>query len=158
MSFVLLYRCRLTSNNTVEEIGAFYNPTSKYKFVRYRYKFNNILMCPLLRSFSFLPFHVVIFIKALKNCTWSILKLSIISLHLLISYYFLTQLWICSYCIRLSGDIELNPGPKRDINQRFAVCHWNLNSVASYNFSKTQSLIAYNSIHKLTLFASLNPT
>ena len=103
MSFVLFYRCRLTFNNTV------------ITFVRYCYKFN-ILMRLLLLIFSGLAFYVVIFINALKNCTGSILKLSIISLHLLISYSFLTQLWIYSHRISLSGDIELNPGPKRDIN------------------------------------------
>ena len=140
------------------EIGAFYNRSSKYSFVRHNYTFvrysyilNNILMCLLLRLLSCLAFYVVIFLKALKNCTSSILKLSIISLHLLISYSFLTQLWIYSYSISLSGDIELNPGPKRDINQCLSVCHWNMNSVASHNFSKIQSLIAYNYIHKFDI-------
>ena len=105
----------------------------------------------LLHLFLYLAFYVVIFIKVLKNCTSSILKLSITSLHLLISYSFLTQLWIYSYRISWSGDIELNPGPKRDINQCFSVCHWNLNSVASHNFSKIQSLIAYNCIHNFDI-------
>ena len=94
---------------------------------------------------------VVIFINTLKNYTGSILQLSIISLHLLISYSFLTQSWIYSHRINLSGDIEINPGPKRDINQCFSVCHWNLNSVVSHNFSKIQSLIAYNCIHKFDI-------
>ena len=133
------------------EIGAFHNRSSKILFVRYCYKFTNILMCLLLLIFSGLAFYVVIFINTLKNCTGSILKLSIISLPLLISYSFLTQLWIYSHRISLSGDIELNPGPKRDINQCFSVCHWNLNSVASHNFSKIQSLIAYNCIHKFDI-------
>ena len=46
------------------------------------------------------------------------------------------------------GDIELNPGPKRHINQCFSVCHWNLNNVVSHHFSKILSLIAYSCIHK----------
>ena len=69
---------------------------------------SNILLC---------VFYIVIFIKALKNCTGSILKVSIISLHLLISYTLLTQLWMYSHRISFSGDIKLNPGPKRDSNQ-----------------------------------------
>ena len=120
-----------------EEIGAFYNRSSKYAFVRYSYKLNNILMCLLLRTFSCLAFYVIIFIKALKNCTGSMLKVSIISLHFLISYSFLKQ-QIYSHCISLSGDIELNSGPQRDINQCFSVCHWNLNSVVSHNFYQIQ--------------------
>ena len=114
------------------EIGASYNRSCKYTFVGYSSKFNNILMCLLLRLFSWLAFYVVIFVKGLKNCTNCIIKLSIISLHLLVSYSFLTQLWIYSYRISLSGDIELNPGPKWDVNQYFSVCHWNLNIVASH--------------------------
>ena len=94
---------------------------------------------------------MIIFIKTRKICTISILKLYIISIHLLISYSFLKQLWIYSYRISLSDDIELNPRQKRDINQCFSMCHWNLNSVASHNFPKIQSLIAYNCIHKLDI-------
>ena len=131
-----------------EEIGAFYNRSSKYAFVRYSYKLNNILMCLLLRTVSCLAFYVVIFIKTLKNCTGSMLKVSIISLHVLISYSFLKQ-QIYSHRISLSGDIELNPGPQQDINQCFSVCHCNLNSVAPHNFSQIQSLITCNCIHKL---------
>ena len=67
------------------EIGAFYNRFSKITFVRYCYKFNNILMCLLLLIFSCVALYVVIFINTLKNCTGSMLKLSIISLHLLMA-------------------------------------------------------------------------
>ena len=122
-----------------------------YTFVRYSNRFINILICLLLHLFSCLAFYIVIFIKAIKNCTNSILKLSIISLHLLICCSFLTQLWIYSYRISLSGDIKLNPGLKRDINQCFSVCHWNLNSVVSHDFSKIQSLIIYNCMHKFDI-------
>ena len=89
--------------------------------------------------------------KILKNCTGSILKVSMISLYSLISYSLLTQLWAYSHHISLNGDIELNPGPRRDMNQFFSVCYWNLNSVASHNFSKLQFLIAYNCIHKFDI-------
>ena len=74
------------------EIGAFYNRSSEITFVHYCYKFNNILMCLLLLIFSCQAFYVVIFINTLKNFTGSVLKPSTISLYLLISYSFLTQL------------------------------------------------------------------
>ena len=105
----------------------------------------------LFLKFSCLAFYVVISINTLKNFTGSMLKLSTISLYLLISYSFLTQLWIYSHRISLRGDTELNPGPKQDINQCFSVCHWNLNSVVSHSFAKIQSLIAYNCIHKFDI-------
>ena len=44
-------------------------------------------------------------------------------IHLLLFYSFLTQVLISLQVINLSGDIELNPGPKRDSNQCISVCH-----------------------------------
>ena len=69
----------------------------------------------------------------------------------MISFSLLTQLWIYSHCISLSGDIELNPGPERDIIQCFSVCHWKLKSKASQKIYKFQSLIAYNWIQKFNI-------
>ena len=91
------------------------------------------------------------FYSTFKNCTGSILKVSTIFWHLLIVYSFLTQLWIYSHLISWSGDIKQNPGPKQDNNQCFSVYDWNLNSIASHIFSKSQSLIAYNWMHKFEI-------
>ena len=127
----------------------------------------HLLLCILLC----LAFYVVIFVKSiLKDCTGSILNVLIISIQLLTpNYSLLTQLWIYSHQINLSGDIELNPGLKQDIlitkilsapfigkhfNQCFFVCHWNLNSI-TYNFSKIQCLMAYNCIHKFNIYLPL---
>ena len=60
----------------------------------------------------------------------------------LILFFFLMK----SLLILLSGDIELNPGPKRYFNLK--VCHWNLNSLPSHNFAKLSSFQAYNALHK----------
>ena len=126
-----------------EKRGDFHNRSPKYTFVWYRCKYNNILMCLLFRIFPYLVFYVVTFIKALKNWTGSILIVSVISLYFLISYSLLTQLWIYSHRKSLRSDIELNPGPKRNFNQCFSVCHSNLHSVASHSFFQIQSLNAY---------------
>ena len=40
----------------------------------------------------------------------------------------------------LSGDIETNPGPRRNLNNHFTICHWNLNSISAHNFAKVQLL------------------
>ena len=58
-------------------------------------------------------------------------------------------MWSCSHRMRLSGDIELNLGPKRHIIQ--CLSHWNLNTFASHNVFKIQSLIAYNCVHKFRI-------
>ena len=46
------------------------------------------------------------------------------------------------------GDIELNPCPRKIKINSLSICHWNLNSLTTHNFSKLTQLIAYNSICK----------
>ena len=46
------------------------------------------------------------------------------------------------------GDIELNPGPPKNSHSYFSCCHWNVNSLATDNYSKVVALKAYNSIYK----------
>ena len=47
-----------------------------------------------------------------------------------------------------SGDIETNPGPKK--NTKVSFCHWNLNGVAANNFSKL-SLLQAMATHMVTI-------
>ena len=35
----------------------------------------------------------------------------------------------------LCRDIESNPGPRPNSGKSFSICHWNLNSLATHNFS-----------------------
>ena len=55
------------------ERGAPDNCSSKYTLVQYSYKFNSVLMCPLLRMFSCLAFFVdfVFFLKAVTDMSSS---------------------------------------------------------------------------------------
>ena len=53
--------------------------------------------------------------------------------------------------IRLSGDIELNPGPKPSSFKNFSICHWNLNSIRSHDFLKVKLLSAYNALQKFDI-------
>ena len=46
--------------------------------------------------------------------------------------------------VKLSGDIERNPGPKPSSSKNFSICHWNLNSIASHDFLKVKLLTASN--------------
>ena len=58
------------------ETDTFYHRSSKYTFVRYSYKFNNMLMFLLFGIFLCLVLYI--FVKALKNCAGSILNISIL--------------------------------------------------------------------------------
>ena len=53
-------------------------------------------------------------------------------------FFLLTFLYMF-FLLRYHGDIELNPGPRKLKENTLSVCHWNLNSVIAYNFSKLTS-------------------
>ena len=53
----------------------------------------------------------------------------------------------CMFLLLLicAGDIELNPGPrKNNTSYNFSFCHWNYNSIAAHNVSKLPLLEVYN--------------
>ena len=58
---------------------------------------------------------------------------------------------LCSYLIILSGDVEVNPGPKNSVSECLSICHWNLNSILAHDYSKLFLLKAYISVHKFDI-------
>ena len=66
-----------------------------------------------------------------------------------VSYNFLR--WLYVLLITLSGDVELNPGPKRNTVQTLSICHWNLNSICAHEFPKLTLLRAYVSVRKFDI-------
>ena len=75
-----------------------------------------------------------------QNCS------SRICFWLIIEFFFLI-LYFC-YILLTHGDIEVNPGPKKNCSTNFSFCHWNLNSMSAHNYVKLSSLQAYNSVYK----------
>ena len=61
--------------------------------------------------------------------------------------YLLISLYLFTFLPR-HGDIELNPGPRKEKKNSLSVCHWILNSLSAHNFSKLTQLKAYNAIYK----------
>ena len=59
--------------------------------------------------------------------------------------------------IKLSSDIEPNPGPKRSSSKNFSICHWNLNSIASHDFLKVKILTAFNLLHNFDIICISEP-
>ena len=59
--------------------------------------------------------------------------------------------WVYNMLISLSGDIQLNPGPTCKSYISFSICHWNLNSIAAYNYAKVFLLKAYIAVYKFDL-------
>ena len=104
---------------------------------------------PRRSSFTFTGFAFGTFryfqLNLLTNMLFCIYKFQILYWFLLADYFF--HLRIYELQAILSGDIELNPGPKPNSGQKFSVCHWNVNSIPVYDFSKIPLLIACNSLH-----------
>ena len=75
--------------------------------------------------------------------------------HKLLSCLFLATLsnyltWLITI-ILLSGDIEINPGPKSCSRECFSKCHWTLNSISAQSYTKVSLLTAYNLIHNFDI-------
>ena len=62
--------------------------------------------------------------------------------------------WLCSCLIILSGDVEVNPGPKNSVSECLSICHWNLNSILLHDYSKLFLLKSYISVHKFDICLS----
>ena len=74
-----------------------------------------------------------------------------ISIFLLFNILLGVLVWLCSCLIILSGDVEVNPGPKNSVSECLSICHWNLNSILAHDYSKLFLLKAYISVHKFDI-------
>ena len=122
----------------------------------------------LLKLFVIFPCHIIFLIiivlhlllcgvlnlTSLFKSFLCIYKFHILYWFLLTNYLF--HFWICELQVILSGDVELNPGPKPNSSQNFSICHWNLNSIPALNFSKISLFSAYNSLHKFDIIWNIS--
>ena len=93
----------------------------------------------VLSNWKFI-FRILPDLVSICNFSRKILYLSMIGVYVY-------HIWLSLTIIRLSGDIEENPGPKRNSNQSFSICHWNLNSITAQNYLKISLLRAYILLH-----------
>ena len=56
-----------------------------------------------------------------------------------------------SLLVSSSGVVEVNPGPNRKPNEVLSICHWNLNSTSTHNFTKLHLLKAYVAVHEFDI-------
>ena len=112
---------------------------------------NRLSTMPLKKSFK-ISFFMLIFVFLLavflnssftfifKGASESITKKKLT----LPDYMFTIRHFINNFkhlLLLLSGDIEINPGPKRSSNITF--CHWNLNDLAAHDFIKVPLVEAF---------------
>ena len=107
---------------------------------------------------------VVIVCVRLRKCLINLLKFSPKHQLRKLHFEFHRKLLSCLYLailtnyltwfitmILLSGDIEINPGPKSSSRECFSICHWNLNSISAQSYTKVSLLTAYNLIHNFDI-------
>ena len=62
--------------------------------------------------------------------------------------YLLSVKWLYKISlILLSGNVEINPAPKRNTDETFSICHWDLNSLVAYNYIKLFLLKVYIAVY-----------
>ena len=79
-------------------------------------------------------------------------KFMISCLCLFLSCSNVRHIWLFPRLMHLSGEIEKNPGPKKDFSQTFSIGNWNLNSLVAHNFTKIALLKAYLSVQRFDIF------
>ena len=62
-----------------------------------------------------------------------------------------TSLWLQILLVLLSGNIEINPGPKCSPKASLSICYWNLNSISAHNYVRLSLLRAYPAFHKFNI-------
>ena len=62
-----------------------------------------------------------------------------------------TSLWLQILLVLLSGDVEINAGPKRTLEASLSIYHWNVNSISAHNHVKLSLLRAYLAFHKFDI-------
>ena len=67
----------------------------------------------------------------LKPKVHNVATISAFALFFVTCIHSWTVNWLDSpFLILLSGDVEINPGPRHNSREFFSICHWNLNSVS----------------------------
>ena len=84
----------------------------------------------------------------------SVLKITTKFCILLFLFFHIFEIvfaWLCSLLVMLSGDIEVNLGPEKKGKDCLSICHWNLDSISAYDYSKLVFLNSYNYLHKFDI-------
>ena len=83
---------------------------------------------------SMVSFFMLLIVFLLKPKVLKGEKFSAFAMFYVICIYLLPVKWLYKiFLILLSGDVEINPGPRRSTDETFSICLWKLNSLLAYN-------------------------
>ena len=123
-----------------------YKEISKLKFIHTCFISDHLS----LQSHSMVSFFMLLIVFfLLKPKVPKGVKFSAFAMLYVVCIYLLSVKWLYKiFLILLSGDVEINPGPRRNTDETFSICHWNLNSLLAYSYSKLFLPRAYIAVHK----------
>ena len=92
----------------------------------------------------------------MKNVKAKVMKFQILSsraVHSVAVILLIHHIRLHGLMIKISGDIELNPGAKQKQDQSLSICHCNLNGIPARNFQKLELLQGYISSNKVDILS-----
>ena len=130
-------------------VGAYNFNLKSFKQKPNRHIKKSLFTMPINKSFKIPFFKLLVFslVIAFLNSSFILYKGTSESLaksKLTFPDYMLTIMFFINnfkHLLLLSGDTEVNPGPKRLSNIKF--CHWNLNVLAAHDFVKVPLIEAF---------------
>ena len=109
-----------------------------------------MLKCVLICSS--LLFHICLCSMFLsRESVFKITTKLCILIFLLFNTFQIAFTWLCSFLVSISGDVEVNPGSKNKGKICLSVCHWSLNNISLYDYSKLFLLNSNNSLHEFDI-------
>ena len=90
----------------------------------------------------------------MKNVKAKVKKIQILSsraVHSVAVMFLIHHIWLHGLMIKISGNMELNPGLKQKQDQSLSICHWNINSIPAQSFQKLALLQGYISSNKVDI-------
>ena len=121
---------------------------------------SNLFSDKLFPKLNFLSFTGFItnelnFLKiTMKNVKAKVKKIQILSsraVHSVAVMFLIHHIWLHGRMIKISGNMELNPGLNQKQDQSLSICRWNINSIPAQSFQKLALLQDYISSNKVDI-------
>ena len=135
-------------------VGTFNTRKSIFQQSRKRFSFLNYVNINIFQSYSPSTFILFVFLfLGLKYNGYKIIIKFFVWFLFLMAVSLNTSLWLQIFLVLLSGNVEINPDPKRTPKSSLSICHCNLNSISAHISAhvKLSLLRAYLAFHKFDI-------
>ena len=130
-------------------VGTFNTRKSIFQPSRKTFSFLNYVNINSFQSYSLSTFILFVFLfLGLKYNGHNISMKFFVWFLFLMGFSVNAFFWFQIFLVLLTGDVEINSGPKRTFKSRLSICHWNLNSISAHNYVKLSLLREYLAFHK----------